>query len=465
MRLLGKRLPGSDLGDRARRVALSRTAIDAMALRAATLCILGLPVALLHARAVAEMLIGATDALFLVHMWVSRQRDWVWAARDGAWLSRGFVRAAAAWWLWLVLCSALGTGGLVLALVAFRLPLLAVAAGEWVLVAARTRRWLWRVLAAAVGWIVLESWQQYLTGSNLFGHPPFGDGALTGPFNRPRAGPVLILTLFPVLVPAVAAWVGSDRRWRQIVGALGCMLCVATVPLIAQRMPTALLVLGLLLTGVLLPRLRAWAAAACLAGILLVAATPVLAPAGYHKLVVRTHEQVAHFATSAYGEIWVRALVIARQHPWLGLGFDGFRRGCSDPGAVQGLAVLGVTLADARQAQDACNIHPHNYYLEALDNGGLPLLVLFSIMMAAALWRLAGGWRSGLDPLRAGLLVGFILAAWPVASTSAFTSLPNAGWIFLLVGYGFAEASRHPRHVQGFRAVSLHADHREPPPS
>ena len=426
-------MPGFDLGDGARRLTPSRPVIDALATRAATLCILLLPAALLHARAVAEILIGATDALFLVH---------VWAARERAWLQRGFVWAAGAWWLWLVLCSALGTGGLVLALVAFRLPLLAIAAGEWVLAAAAARRWLWWVLAAAVAWIVLESWQQYLTGTNLFGHPPFGDGALTGPFNRPRAGPVLILTLFPVLVPTAAAWLGSNRRWRQIVGAAACLLGVATVPLIAQRMPTALLVLGLLLTGALLPRLRIWAAAAGLAGMLLVAATPVLAPAGYQKLVVRTHEQVAHFATSPYGEIWVRALGIARQHPWRGLGFDDFRRDCSDPGAVQGLGLLGVTLADAQHAQDACNIHPHNYYLEALDNGGVPLLVLFAIMMATPLRPLTGGWRRGLAPLRAGLLVGFIVAAWPLASTSAFTSLPNAGWIFLLLGFGFAEAHR-----------------------
>jgi hypothetical protein len=42
--------------------------------------------------------------------------------------------------------------------------------------------------------------------------------------------------------------------------------------------------------------------------------------------------------------------------------------------------------------------------------------------------------------LRAGLLVGFTLAFWPVASTSALTAMPNAGWIMLLTGFGFAEA-------------------------
>jgi O-antigen ligase len=119
----------------------------------------------------------------------------------------------------------------------------------------------------------------------------------------------------------------------------------------------------------------------------------------------------------------------------MGLGFDAFRRGCADPAAVQGLPWLGVSLAQARAATDACNIHPHNYYLEAADNGGVPLLLLFIAMVGAAGLSLS---RGKLDAMRAGLLVGFVLAFWPLASTSAFTSMPNAGWIFLLLGLALA---------------------------
>jgi O-antigen ligase len=398
---------------------------------AALACVLILPLALLYARALAEILIAATDILFLFQLCVTRARiDW----------RNKLLWFAAAWWAWQVICSALGTGGLVLALVAFRLPLFAVAVGDWVLASARPRRWLWWVIAAAVAWIVIESWQQYVFGTNIFGIPRFGDGALTGPFNRPRAGPALILTLFPVLVPSVAALVVSRRLTVKAAGGLVAILAAATVLLIGQRMPSVLLIIGLILTGAMLPRLRIAVAAAIVLGAALVATTPLTSPATYQKLVLRTRDQLTHFVYSPYGEIWVRAVVIAEEHPWRGLGFDGFRRGCGDPRAVRGLPEIGVTLAEALIATDACNIHPHNYVLEAADNGGLPLAALFLALVVGTWRRLARGLRRGVTPLRAGLLVGFTLAFWPIASTSALTAMPNAGWIILLTGFGFAEA-------------------------
>jgi O-antigen ligase len=399
----------------------------------AVACVLILPLALLYARALAEILIAATDILFLVHLRTTRAPI--------AWHSP-LLWIAASWWAWQVICSALGTGGFVLALVAFRLPLFAVALGDWVLAAPRRRRLLWWVIAAAVAWIMIESWQQYLLGTNIFGIPRFGDGALTGPFNRPRAGPALILTLFPVLVPAVAALLASRRPGVKVAAGLLAAGGAATVLLIGQRMPSALLLLGLVLTGAMLPRLRIAVGAAIILGAALVATTPLTAPATYQKLVLRTRDQLTHFVYSPYGEIWVRAAVIAEEHPWRGLGFDGFRRGCGDPRAVRGLPELGVTLAEAMIATDACNIHPHNYYLEAADNGGIPLMALFAALVIATWRKLARGLRQGLDPLRAGLLVGFTLAFWPLASTSALTGMPNAGWIMLLTGFGCAEARR-----------------------
>ena len=123
-----------------------RLRADKGAERAGLAACLALPVALLHARAAAEMLIAAIDILFLLH---------VWAGRHTAWLHRSFARAALAWWAWLVLCSALGTGGLGLGVLAIRLPLLSCALGDWLLRGqdgARRQRLLWWVLAAAAAW-------------------------------------------------------------------------------------------------------------------------------------------------------------------------------------------------------------------------------------------------------------------------------------------------------------------------
>ena len=42
------------------------------------------------------------------------------------------------------------------------------------------RRIAWWVLALSCLWIGVESWEQYLTGTNIFGDRRYGDGALTG---------------------------------------------------------------------------------------------------------------------------------------------------------------------------------------------------------------------------------------------------------------------------------------------
>ena len=140
---------------------------------------------------------------------------------------------------------------------------------------------------------------------------------------------------------------------------------------------------------------------------------PWLAPATRDKLIVRFADQAGHFWASDYGQIWRRAAAMIRAHPWTGQGFDAFRRACAHaaPGAA------------------GCNIHPHNFYLEQAINGGIPLAVLFAAMAVAALAALRGA---------PAYLVGAAVAFWPLATTSALSSMPNGGWIFLLLGVGMA---------------------------
>jgi hypothetical protein len=49
-----------------------------------------------------------------------------------------------------------------------------------------------------------------------------------------------------------------------------------------------------------------------------------------------------------------------------------------------------------------------------------------------------GLWREP-DPLRVGLFAAALVHLWPIASTSAFTSLPVSGYFFVILGWGFAE--------------------------
>jgi len=144
-----------------------------------------------------------------------------------------------------------------------------------------------------------------------------------------------------------------------------------------------------------------------------------------------------HFATSQYGQLYARALEIGEQQPITGRGFDGFRTGCPLPRFFR--PSFDGSQPDGGGA-DICAQHPHNFYAQALDEGGFPGLILFSALGIAWLAPLARGlWRDP-QPLRVGLFASIFIQLWPFASTSAFTSMPMGGWFFLLLGWGLAEA-------------------------
>ena len=414
---------------------------------------LALPVAILHTRAGAEILIALLDIAFLASC--ARASSW-------AWLRQGWAVAALAWWLWLVLCSvpvtqhagavgdlgpaAAGLAGrrwssCLQALASLRFLLLAAAAADWLPPRPILRRGLGWMVAAAAAWIAAECWQQYLLGDNLFGWPRWGDGALTGPFRQPRAGPALVLILFPAILPATLALLaGRQSRPRlgpRLAAAALVLFATATMILIGQRMPVLLTGIGLVACGVLLPRTRPAIVVTAILAAVLLAALPVISPPTFAKLVVKFVRQVSHFGSSPYGAILVRATIMTRANPLFGLGFDGFRHGCDDPAYQHGLRWLGGAPLGSGD-RSGCNIHPHNHYLEAATSGGLPGLLLFCVTVLAWLRTLGRGLLARPEPQRAGLFIAALLALWPFASTSAFFTLPNAGWFFLLLGAGLA---------------------------
>ncbi len=398
--------------------------------RAGALLALILPLFLLHGRGIAEAVVGMIGALFLVRSALSR--DWSWLRTRWLWF-------AAAWWVWLVLCSMPAPAQ---ALAVGRFLLLVAALEHWALRAPGTRVWLLRVVQAAALYIAAQALVQFATGRNLFGFPRGADGELTGPYQNPRAGPPLSRMLFPSVLPPVAAWLARGAWW-PLAGAALALASVGVMVLIGQRMPLLLTLLGLFVTALLLPRLRGAVLMACVGIGLLLGATSVVSPPTFARLVTKFSTQMAHFPESHYGQIAARALAIAGAHPWRGAGFDGFRDECADPAYFRGW--------DGGEGGGAaiCVQHPHSHYLQALVEGGVPGLILFAAMILAWLRPLSRGlWRNP-SPLRVGLFVAALLHEWPVASASAFTSMPLSGWFFLLLGLGLAESraymqGKHP---------------------
>jgi hypothetical protein len=392
--------------------------------------------ALLNARALADILISVTALLFLTQC--VREGDW-------RWLRRGWVPFAIAWWIWEMICSLpvppLLQGSWHVfgqALVMVRFFVFAAALENRFLREPRARRWLLWMVQAVAAYIGIQCLYQFATGRNFFGFGRWSDGELTGPFYKPRAGPELLRILFPALLPPVMTLIARPGWVARIGGVLLAALGIAIMVLIGQRMPVLLTGLGLIVAALLLPKLRVVAMVALVAGGLVLAASPVISPPTYYRLVEKFSHQMEHFKTSPYGYIMARAEEITVQHPVFGRGFDGFRTGCPMFRYWRGWG--WPSIADTGGGPAICKQHPHNFFLQASTDGGYPGLVLFSLLCLAWLRDMGRGlWRRP-DALRAGLFIAALIHLWPIASTSAFTSLPVSGYFFVILGWGLAEA-------------------------
>lgn len=400
--------------------------------------VLLLPWFLLHARAAAEIGIDLVGACFLLRCTV--QRRWGWLGQD-------WVPIALAWWGWLVVCTILNASlpgqdgsALLQAPLVVRFLVFVAALEHWTLADRPARRWFLGSLTAATLYVAAQTLLQFATGHNLYGVPRSPDGELTGPFTKPRDAPTLVRMLFPALLPPVGLLLARSGWLPRLGGIVLFAGGIAVIVLIGQRMPVLLAGLGLLVTALLLPRLRGPVAIAVVAGGALIAASAVVSPPVFYRLVTKFSRQAGDFAASPYGLIAERAIAIAGEHPLTGRGYDGFRTGCPQPRYFQGWHWPGEPAQGDGGGAAVCVTHPHNHYLQALTDAGVPGLLLFCALVGTWLYRLGRGLLRNPDPLRAGLFVAALIQEWPVASTSPLTSLPIGGWFLLLLGFGLAEA-------------------------
>lgn len=403
--------------------------------RFAPVLVLLLPVLFMHAKAAAEGVIGLLDLAFLLRCA---------GARQWGWLRRGWVPFALAWWLWLVACSlpGIGIGGwhsLIQALAAVRFFLLVAALEQWLLREAAWRARLQAMLTAVALYIGLNCLLQLVAGTNMWGWPRYADGSLSGPFAKPRAGAPASRLLFPALLPPANRLL-ARRRWPASLAAGALAVAgVGIVVLIGQRMPLLLTLLGLVISGLMLRRLRPLVLVCLVTGAALLAATPLISPPTWYRLVTKFSYQMETFPDSDYGLIAARAVVITAQHPLFGQGYDGFRNACPEMRSWVGWSAEKLNFWDGGGAA-ICNIHPHNHYLQAATDAGLPGLVLFCALVFAWLRGLLAGIGRDPDPLRVGLFVAVVLELWPIASTSGFYSTEIVGFMYLMLGMGLALA-------------------------
>jgi O-antigen ligase len=410
------------------RPGLTRDRWGERLLTAATVATLLLPVALMYARAIGDAVLTVIAALFLLSLWGSR--DW-------RWLRTPWTRLMLVFWGWMLLCTLLsGTGQTIAqALAAARFFVFVAALETWVLADVRTRQRLWYVILALGTWILVEVWQQYLLGVNLFGYGRWLDGALTGPFRGPVAGQMFLAVFFPAFLPLCFLLLRRPERLARLCGVAVPVLAAATMILIGQRMPTVLMALGLCVSGLLFRQFRLPVALTLGVGVAVLALLPVISPPTFEKLVVHFSEQMQHFWDTPYGLIFGRAVTMIQAHPWIGLGWDGYRNNCMQPAYLGGVSWLP---AGDPGSEIGCTIHPHNYWLQVGTSAGVPGMVLFAALGVAWLWRIGAGGLG--NDRRAAVFVILFVMLWPIASATSLFTVPNAGWVFLMVGWGLAEA-------------------------
>jgi O-antigen ligase len=410
---------------------------------AATGLTLLLPFALLYARAIGDAVLSLIAVLFLARCWISR--DW-------AWLRMPWTRLMLVFWVWMLFCTVVSGGiqPVQQAVVLLRFFILVPALETWVLADGRTRRQLWYVILAIALWILVEAWQQYIFGANIFGYPRWADGALTGPFRGPTAGATFLWVFFPAFLPLCFLLFRRTGRFDWIYGAAVLVIAAATMILIGQRMPTLLMALGLCASGLLFRQFRLPVALTLGLSAGVLALLPMISPPTFAKLVVRFSTQIQHFWETDYGLIFARAVTMIQANPWMGLGWDGYRNACMQPAYLTGVSWLPPSNPASILG---CNIHPHNYWLQIATSCGLLGAALFAALVAVWLWRMRGAARHPADDYRAALLITVFVAVWPIASTTSLFTVPNAGWFFLMVGWGLAE-------VRGMRRSLLEVDTR-----
>lgn len=404
-----------------------------------------LPVFLTHFRGIADALIGYTVICFLLHCLLTKEWEWT---------KQVWVMCAFAWWGWLVICTIpfgsffgyAANGNLLQAIGVGRFLLFVIALQQWVLKEKKYRKWLAYVITFCTVYIVLNMLAQLIIGYNILGVPRYFDGTLTGPYSRPRASAPLSRILLPVTFATCAYLLFRFKGYKGQFFTLLCLLfSVAMMILAGQRMPFSLFILGLGVATIWLKHLRILA-------LLTVGITPVIilitafvSPESFNHLVTHFVNQMANFSSSPYGLAYVRALVMGIMNPWAGLGYDAFKHACSNSIYFHGWPFWDVNSGNGGGAI-ICLTHPHNHYLQAFIDAGIPGLLLFILFIGSVLVAMSKGLKviatTRNEAVQKAWCVGLFAAVfiheWPFSSTSNFVNMPLGGWFFLLLGMGLA---------------------------
>jgi O-antigen ligase len=362
-----------------------------------------------------EVVMTLVALLFLLHSW---------RARDFSWAREGWFAALLALWVYALIRTLVWqptATGLLTGLQWIHFGVYAAALARWILPDRQARDRLLYATAIAAAFLACDTLLQYFIGYDIIGRPAFASDRLTGIYPKPFVGDEIAWLYLPALL-------GLWQKGKALLAiAFGCV-CAAAVLLSGDRMGLLVLICSGLLAGMFTRPLRKplmifLPIVAALGGALIVAS-----PTLYQRQVASTLEVIGHLDQSHYGIIFNSGLDMARDHPLFGVGVHRYQTVCLD----ERYGPPMVTPSGLPR----CQGHPHNIYLQWLDEtGALGLAGYVAFVGLSLLTMLRAARANAGDVVYCGLAAALVLRFWPLSANTSFYSTWSAAPLFLMLGW------------------------------
>ena len=306
---------------------------------------------------------------------------------------------------------------------------------------------------------------QYITGSDFFGHKSQGN-RYSGPFGSELiAGSYLLKFSFFSIFYVFG--ILKLKKYKNSILFLTISLHAIAMLLAGNRMPIILFLFGCFLIILFIKNLRLIMS---LSVSLLVVVFLVLSnfdeglKNNYNALLGDTlinkiiklkntetdeksewkeGEKRPGYLGSGYRGIYETSYKMWKEQPIIGFGLKSFRIKCWD-----------VLEKKKKGDRCCCSTHPHNYYLEMLDEGGVVgtvlMLLFFAILLRYSLEYIKKCNQENFFQIAmmTPVILGIFLEIWPVRSSGSFFTTWNASFFWLIVAMLIAAKSKKFSSIQ-----------------
>jgi O-antigen ligase len=401
--------------------------------RCAGVVLVLLPALYLLGSGIADACASVIAALFLVHCYL--RKEWGW------WRQGWFICALVLWGYMMVRGQFAQVPEIAwkASLPWIRYPVFAMACAVWLLPRPAIQRAVFRWLQVVIVFLVGDALFQYIVGVDIFGRETFpafeGGIRLTGPFSSPKVGIVLAWLGLPVLLAALVHFPATKLRQYGVL--LFGIAYITAVFLSGERMAFLLIGFGLFLAVLARPKLITRMLIPALCMLALIVGMVWNNPTLLNRQVDSTVHGIQHVQRTPYGMIWSSTWNIIKAHPVFGVGARHFRLACPDP---------AYGSMDEQDLKLRCNLHPHQFYLEWLSEGGIVALSIVCVMIGCWLRVIYTDFRYHREQgIWLGVVIALLLRIWPLSTSVSLFVGWSAVPLWLLVGWmlSYRAATQH----------------------